>query len=338
MLLKCGPMQRVSLRLWSLYDRDNAGEEMNNRIAHINIGITNRCNLACRMCDIWQEKNKVDLPVAMLAEILAARSLALDTDITLTGGEPFLHEAWGALTELILQKNVRWLKSLSTNGTRTESVLMFLKDFSGRLPADFSLHISMDGIHCHDTQRGESLSLILNTIHAVRQDYPSLAIKIKFTITPWNYRDILPTFQFCQEQGLDFRVKLAEYAEHYTNKIHKHDFVFDKSARATIVRDLWVVCRVKKRLRDPNAVFVEDSIKFLLGERRQRGCQTPFGRIFIMPEGTVFSCLHAAALGNLHEQSLDTIWDSTLARNMRAHMHSEGCQSCVSYHGADFAR
>lgn len=308
---------------------------MNNKIKikYMNICITNRCNLTCVMCDIWKEKNKTDLSLEMIPKVLDAKCLDKKLDITLTGGELFLHKGLWQITDAVLTKDPRWLKGISTNGTRKDDVMRFLHDFSKRLTPDFTFHISLDGINCHDAQRGRSMNKILDTIHAIKGFRPSFGIKIKFTITTVNYTDIIPTFKFCQENGLDFRVKLAEYAENYTNRVDRQDFLFDDAARKLIVCDLREVAREKLGLRDENAVFIEDTIRFLQGDPRRDVCRAPFQRVFLMSEGDVYTCIHLSKIGNLRNESLDEAWVSPTAEKHRNTVTREGCTCGVSYHG-----
>lgn len=304
------------------------------KIKYMNLCLTNRCNLACVMCDIWQEKDKIDLSLQIVEEILQANCLDQDLDITLTGGELFLHPGLWSITEAVLAKNPRWLRGISTNGTKTQDVGRFLNDFSDKLTKDFSFHISLDGIICHDTQRGRSLERILKTIQLIKEFRPSFAIKIKFTITAVNYKDIIPTFRFCQDNALDFRLKLAEYAPSYTNRVNLQDFAFDDEARRSIVRDLREVQKEKIRFRDENALFIAESIEHLLGHSKPKICMAPFQRVFIMSEGNVYSCLHLSKIGNLSDDDLDSIWHSQTAEAHRKRVLDEGCVCGVSYHGA----
>jgi MoaA/NifB/PqqE/SkfB family radical SAM enzyme len=285
------------------------------------------------MCDIWKEKNKSDLSIDTVKKILDAQCLDEKLDITLTGGELFLHKGWGQITDAILTKNPQWLKGISTNGTRKDDVLRFLHDFSKRLPSDFSFHISLDGINCHDAQRGKSLGKVIDTIHAIKDFHPTFGIKIKFTITAVNYTDIIPTFRFCQENRLDFKAKLVEYAENYTNRLDRRAFMFDDAAKRAIIRDLIEVSKEKFRSRDGNAAFIVNTIRYLQGDHRRAVCKVPSQRVFLMPEGDVFTCIHFPKIGNLRNKSLDKIWTFSTAEKHRDTVKQEGCPGCISYHG-----
>lgn len=306
---------------------------MNNKIKYMNICVTNRCNLTCVMCDIWKERSKSDLSVGIVKKVLEAKCLDKSLDITLTGGELFLHKELWQLTDVILAKNPRCLKGISTNGTKTEDTLRFLHDFSKKLSPDFTFHISIDGINCHDAQRGESIKKIIDTIKVIRSFKPSFGIKVKFTITPVNYTDIIPTFKFCLENNLDFRVKLVEYAPNYTNRVKHQNFLFNDKAKKSIISDLRKVAKEKLRLRDKNALFILETIRFLQGKVSQEETRSVFQRVFLMPEGDVFTCIHRPKIGNLHHVSLDEIWASFNAEKQKSAIRQKECVCGISYHG-----
>jgi len=305
---------------------------MENKIRFMNIEVTNKCNLNCSMCDIWSEVDKRELPEDMLKAVLNAGSLSDDLDLTLTGGEPFMHSRFNELVRLILDKNPAWLKTISTNGTLKGKILSFLDMYHTKLSNDFSLHISLDGIKCHDSQRGKSFKDIMDTIQAVRDSYPSINIKIKLTITPLNYKDILSTYRYCKDNGLEFRAKLVEYAPAYTNRVKKREFVFDDAKKMAIVKALTRIYNGEVDDDPHNAVFLDKTIKFLQGKNPPAPCQTPSSRLFIFSNRDIYSCIHMGCLGNIEFASLDYIWKSYQAK-IGTGLIDNKCRNCVSYHG-----
>ncbi len=306
---------------------------MISKIKNMNIAITNKCNLKCIMCDIWKEKPKIDLSINNVKKIFQSKVLDRNLDIALTGGEPFLHEKLPGITKIILKNNRHSLKVISTNGVLTEEILKYLNRFKTLLPEDFSLHVSLDGINLNDRQRGESLEKIIKTIKCIKDNYPDINIKIKFTITPTNYTDLIPTNRFCKENNLDFRIKLVEYAENYTNKPEKKDLKFSDTAKKKIVYDLVEIYKEKIKSDKKNAEFIKDTIKLLLNKLTPFLCKTPCERIFVMPEGKVYSCIHFTEIGNLNKKSIDEIWNSEKANFIRNYIKQNKCNKCVSYHG-----
>lgn len=306
---------------------------MLRKIKNLNIALTNRCNLHCRHCDIWRQRPKKDISLDNVKKVLVSGVLDSKADITLTGGEPFLHRNFLRIAGCILDKRPGCLKTISTNGTMRDKTLKFLDEYYRDLPPGFSLHISVDGINKHDMQRGKSLGRILNNIKLIRKKFPQASIKLKLTITPLNYTDILPTYKYACAYNLGFKIKLVENAKNYTNRLKTVSSHFDKEMKKSVVKDLLWIHKDMKDLNPKEAGFIKNTIKFLLKKSGPVICKTPFNRVFIMPEGWVYSCIHFDSIGNLNKSSLDTIWNSKKAEYIRARIAGYGCKKCVSYHG-----
>lgn len=303
------------------------------QIENINLEMTDACNLRCVMCDIWKEKNSSYFTAEMIDKVFSSNVLSEKVDITLTGGEAFLHPEFFSLVARICHFRPSGIQTLSTNGVLSEAIASFMSRFYASLPESFSVHISLDGIHAHDTQRGTKSKLqIFNTIRFLKQNYPAVPIKIKYTITPLNYADILETYFFCKKNGLVFKPKIVEYASNYTNRLVKRMFTFTSEQKARIREDLLCINK------EMNSLFVLDSIKFLYDENEAHYCLTPFNRAFIMSTGDVFSCIHFPKIGNIKEDSLESIWNSSTAISHRVQVDTEMCRKCVSYHGAKTVR
>lgn len=306
---------------------------MNNKIKYINIAVTNRCNLTCKQCSIWQENPKTDISLKNIADILSAESLDNNVNIALTGGEPFLFDDLNNAVKLILAHKPGSLNNISTNGTLTEPVLNLFSEYK-ELNSHFSLHISIDGVNKHDKQRGLSLKTIKNTIATIRSTFPNIIIKLKFTITKLNYSDIIPTYKYAKQNNLGFKIKLVENAKNYTNKI-KNSETFDLTNKETksITRDLLTVYKDLQNKNQKDALFLNNTIHYLLANKNPLQCKTPFNRVFIMPDGSVYSCIHFDSLGNINNNTLDEIWFSDIAQSVRSQCADKGCNKCASYHG-----
>ena len=71
------------------------------KINNINLEMTDACNLRCAMCDIWKEKNNSYFTADMVDHIFSSDVLSEEVDITLTGGEVFLHPELFTLVDKI---------------------------------------------------------------------------------------------------------------------------------------------------------------------------------------------------------------------------------------------
>jgi molybdenum cofactor biosynthesis enzyme MoaA len=273
------------------------------------------------MCDIWKEKPKVDLSPELIDKLFSSTYISRNTDVAITGGEPFLINM-EHMAQTIMQYHP--INTITTNGVLTQKIVSFIE--KNELPRNFTLNISMDGIISHNIQRGkDSLSQVLKTIEQLRQQ---CTIAIKFVITPVNYGDLLPTYLYCRHHGIAFKPKLIEDANTYTNKLQEANTIFSQQAKRHITKALIYMYK-----NSDNKAFLKDTIKYLNGKLDQHVCKVPSNRLFVMPNGTVHSCVHFEPIGNLHEQDLDSIWEGVIAQEHRCHVKEHGCNGCVSYHG-----
>ena len=226
---------------------------------------------------------------------------------------------------MILEKKPGSLQNITTNGTINKAMMDLFGLYGERLK-DCALHVSIDGINCHDKQRGESLNTILMHIKQIRESFPWMKIRLKFTITRLNYADIIPTY--------GFKIKLAEDAVNYTNRLFGSKMSrFTAAEEKSIVKDLFRIYKDFKEANNKDAAFINKTIAFIAEKGGKGFCKTPFNRIFVMPDGEVYSCIHYQRIGNINDNSLEEIWLSAAADSIRQEVERNGCGKCVAYHG-----
>lgn len=308
---------------------------MRNLVRFVNIAITNKCNLQCRHCDIWRQEDKLDIKPGLLYRMLASDAISPDVDLTLTGGEPFLHKKFSSILDSVQNARPFSIHTISTNGTLTAKIVDFLRVFHRYAAPGFSFHISYDGVVYYKSQRMKSGGPVLRTIKAIRDFSPDINIVLKYTATSINYRDILPTYFFARENGLGFRIKISENAPNYTNNNSSNPFVLRSGVeKNTVIRSLFFIYNDNKNNYGPSEKLrLEATIRSLRGKGRKIRCLTPFNRVFLMPTGKVFTCIHNKEIGDLNNDGFEDIWNSAEARALRDRINRRGCDKCVSCHG-----
>lgn len=305
---------------------------MRRDIKYINIAVTNRCNLRCKYCDIWKSGKKTDIDTGLIRKILESGVLSDTLNITLTGGEPFLHPDLGVLAEAIMRENKNALKTISTNGTLFDLINRFLIRFGKKLPRGFALNISFDGVNT-PLLRGQASESVVENMLILHRLFPKVELRIKFTITPVNYKELLPTYLQAKQHNFAFKMKLVEHTSMYTNQVSPKKIVFDTVEKRAISKDLLLVKADFEKTDCSFSRFIDKTLAVLWGNKIHTKCLTPDNRIFIMPDGAIYSCLHAISIGNLKHSSLKQVWFSKEAQNIRKNIKQLGCQGCAAYHG-----
>jgi len=267
--------------------------------------ITNQCNLHCKMCDIWAEKKRKRLDQNDISQ-----SLHKDIEhVSLTGGEPFLENLYS------YYKAVRDITScpmnISTNGTRPDTIKNFLKNVK-----NCNITISYDG-ESHDTIRGKSRSRVIEAAIASRKMVSSL----KFTITPWNYHEIISAYELAKGLGIKFQVKMVEYIPVHYNRNTKPQWNFSTDALKAIKTQL-------KTIKAKNKTYVRNLISQL--ESKEYSCHLDTNNIFVSVDGSAFICRRSAPVGNIYRNTIKEIGESNVYRESASYI--KNCsKECISY-------
>ena len=80
--------------------------------------LTYKCNARCKMCDIWKQKDNLELEYFELEKLFSDELITSSLkSVNLTGGEPLLRKNLLAIVELIARKCEKLeIITINTNG------------------------------------------------------------------------------------------------------------------------------------------------------------------------------------------------------------------------------
>ncbi|MCX7626254.1 MAG: radical SAM protein, partial [Candidatus Sumerlaeaceae bacterium] len=197
----------------------------------LRIGLTNRCNARCIMCNIWQQEDNTapalphEIRVDELDTIFTrnARFLSDLRHISLTGGEPTLRrdfvEIWHVLHRHFPELNM----SFNSNGFSTAKIVGYVEEILKFHPR-LTVMISLDGMgENHDRVRGvkrvfQHTFATLEAVAAMRPANPLLKVEVNYVMTPYNVDDCLELFHYCREHNIAFNPIYCVQGELYFNE------------------------------------------------------------------------------------------------------------------------
>jgi Fe-coproporphyrin III synthase len=304
------------------------------RIHTLTLVLTDRCNLRCRMCDIWEKapERRMELGLDAIEEVLRARCVQDLRAVNLTGGEPFLREDLPEICAAVRRRHPGCLCTISSNGTRTDAVLRFLAQAGRHEKIILELSVLGAGVHDEVTRCPGSLRALELTASEVRRRFPALRVKVKFVVTPWNHGDIGLVADYCARHGLTLLIKLIENSISYTNTLRYEEnlrsgaFGFSDDQRREILR----------RLRKPDIAAVADkaalegAITFLDRGQVHQPCRVAAESLFISSNGDAYRCCFCDSIGNVNGCGLDPLFFPSARGGGRHDGTSDACGRCVS--------
>lgn len=314
------------------------------RLNDITIEITNKCNLKCKLCNIWKEKER-NLSFKDIKNSLSYLSnLYAISSVSITGGEPFLHPQFEKIIKfLTLLKMNKKIKSIGiySNGYDTDIIKNFLKKM-GKYLFGLSIGISLDGLEEeHNFLRGknDAFKSTLKTIEYINGNFKELInLELKLTINKLNYSQIYEIYEYCKKRNIFFSPKFAEYnvRNYYHRKepINKSNFIKDKKAQLSIGSQLVKI--LKKENKEKNKSINPKIIEMLLGITKFqkdfiKSCLTPLKCLFITCEGNLYPCLYLDSIGSIKEIE-KIVFGAGHQKIIKKGLKGE-CPRCFAYHG-----
>lgn len=180
----------------------------------ISISVTDRCNLKCRMCNIWAKARPGDFDIALFSRLPPSVK-----NLTISGGEPFLRDDLCAVVRAARASCPSARLVITTNATLTVLIERQVREILKFVPK-LAVRISFDGREeVHDYMRG--------TPGAYRQALESAAVlkrlgvrdlDFHITLTNENAGELPHVYELSKRYGVWFNCQVAHSSGFYFRK------------------------------------------------------------------------------------------------------------------------
>jgi MoaA/NifB/PqqE/SkfB family radical SAM enzyme len=326
------------------------------------IALTNRCNIRCIMCSVWQ--NPWDIPRETIEEIMGL--LPYFQRIFWQGGEVFLSPYFDELLEGISSyPHIR--QDINTNG------LLINRNWAKRLVrANANIIFSIDGVTKETYEyirRGAKFGDLLKSIEIFNEEmgdaqkdaaYTGNSRKcstiINLVVMKSNYHELGGFIDFAKKYRFD-RLQITpvdidnqeniflhkdQEALSYIDKIMPE--IFEKAKTYGICVSNWlpviknISCPQKdiatsEKTRAGNHHEASDSA---VETHNNIACYWPWQFLFIDWGGRVRpQCFCPKPVGNIHDNTIAEIWNGQIIQSYREKLFENGCQNwcdarCIS--------
>ena len=315
----------------------------NPRLPGIHWAITGRCNLNCRHCYMEAPSQRyADISDEDIQRVLDQFERANFSQVSITGGEPFLRSDLLDIIQRLLERKIR-VHQLYSNGLLITDEILEKINALGFSP-DFCL--SFDGMGTHDYMRGTrgTESRILDTIRRIRAF--GFQVIVSTSIDRKSKDGLIKTYQRMKELDVQsWRItppnRTGNWRSTTTHLSHA-----EEAAIYSPLLNRWYDDGIPFHLQ-LGAFF--NSLTDPAGEHQPKiqirhkpesyDCGVCRQRPYLLPDGTLLPCHGFTGTGlqdmpNLLEQDLDEIWTTSRlkevidTRKSELLKHNEECVDC----------
>ncbi|MFH1768792.1 MAG: radical SAM protein [Candidatus Omnitrophota bacterium] len=307
----------------------------------LSFAVTYKCNLRCRICNIWQKPASADELTS--CELDRFFSQAHDFSwISLTGGEPFLRTDLPQIVSRILKYCTR-LNTLhfATNGTLLPEIKKVLKAARKQNSSlTFAFTVSLDGPSgMHDALRGVpgTWEKAMETFIYLKNIGPQVRARFNFTLNGWNM-DKFPAMW----DAAKTRYPALSFEDLSVNVFQKSDFFYDNPqapdiAPNEILQAISSILLLDKGRFSANNFLRKTYLKlnknYLDTNKSPLACKALSSSCFLDPCGNLYPCvMFNKKFGNIKNSSLSLarLWQSEAAKQLRTKCVNNHCPSCWS--------
>jgi len=294
---------------------------LSNDIVYLIFFVTARCNARCKMCFNWKAIDNADQKRELTLEEIRKISKNFPDIIylTISGGEPFIRTDLAKIVGTFIENNNVQFVSIPTNGFFTEKILKTTETLFKKYPkTSFRIILSIDAIgEKHNYIRGTKgiFGRLLNTyegLDILRKKYGNFNLDVSTTMSKYNKKDILKTFEWVKKNlNVDAHAlaytrghpRVADALDVKTSEYEKVARYVEKNAiqkeerRKTLA--LMLLKALKLSMRD---IIIETKKK----NKMIIPCLSGKKMVVMTEEGDIFPCeLLNMKMGNIREADYD---------------------------------
>lgn len=307
--------------MYSIYDYayngllylNNIFRPHHKRLSQLMIYSTTACQSRCKHCNIWQKKAE-HLSLDDIKAMMQSRCVTKRTTVGLEGGEFILHPQAFEIMEWFQHHHPNY--TLLSNCLTPQRVIEAVRRFTPK-----HLYVSLDGDReTYQVMRGrDGFDKVVEVIETLKDEIP---ISLMFCLSPWNsFKDMEFVIDLAKRYQIDVRIGIYGTMAFF-------DTTSDMLSTSDFVR------QIPRNIHDTqeNYDFVALYDEWQKGHLKLR-CQSILSNLVIHSNGDVPICQNLDVnLGNIHEQSLDEIFNGKEAAKTQC-KYSKECNKCwINFH------
>jgi Fe-coproporphyrin III synthase len=302
--------------------------------------LTYRCNLRCKMCNIWQKAPAKELSLEEIDRFFRVSNRF--SWVGITGGEPFLREDIGEVIKVILG-NCPELSAIhfATNGTMSERIIDVVKEAlrytQGRTALLFTL--SIDGPpDLHDKIRGQegAWAKCMATFKRLKE-IRTIKTRLGITLAHHNLKEFPGLFASLKDSEPSLR-----FDDITINMFHRSSFYYGNDAMPALdpsgaIEAIDTILKMDKDRFTVNNFLRRKYLalykRYIKNNKCPLRCQALSATCILDPYGNIYPCgVYEKRIAHIHECDYDLkmLWAEPRIREISAQCSRSMCPSCWS--------
>jgi Fe-coproporphyrin III synthase len=305
------------------------------------------CNCRCVMCDIWKDnKNLKQLTENDIKDLMGSLKKLGTQRVLMSGGEALLNPNFFRFCEILQERNIK-VSLLSTGLTlkkNADQLVKWVNDIIVSLDGDKEIHNQIRNIP-------DAYQKLKEGVRHIKSIAPDFKITARTVIHRLNFRCWPSIIDTAKETGLDQISFLpADVSSHAFNREvlwsdqRQHEILINENELVELKNITETV--IHKYATDFNRHFIAESPDKLrkicsyyaafygLNPFPYKKCNAPWVSTVVEADGTIRPCFFHPPMGNIREQSLESILNSDASIRFRKELDMEKnntCIKCVCY-------
>ena len=300
------------------------------------------CDARCTMCSNWKwGDRKSDMTLAQLEPVLNSTFWGAVENLNISGGEPTTRNDLPEIVELF-HKSLPRLRKIGINTTgltphRAIPMLTRIVEFCASKGVLISIRVSLDGIgDVHNQVRSvkngfDKAQKTIDAMQALAAQHPNFSFGIASTIFATNLNDAENILAWARTKNLDVVFNMLRFTDAMLHNKELQEKIGFREREEQFMRKFFID-RVQEEsvLSGQAFMYLHYADMFANGYHRTMPC--PFQRqgLLLNPNGDLHYCENSQKLGNVLDESAETLYYRAENLAHREKIKNETCPTCLS--------
>ena len=300
------------------------------------------CDARCEMCGNWKMGDrKSDMTLDQLDGVMAHDFWGAVENLNISGGEPTTRNDLPEMVELFSRRLPR-IRKIGVNTTgltphRAIPMLTRIVEFCAEKNVLLSVRVSLDGIgDIHNQVRQvkagfDKACQTIDAMQALAEKHPNFQFGLAATIFAMNLEDSDKLLAWAKSRRLDIVFNMLRFTENMLNNKSLEEQIQFRQREKDFMRRFFLD-RVSEESVLSGQAFMYLHYADMIANGYHRTMPCPFQRqgLLLNPEGNLFYCENSEKLGNVLDESAESLYFKVANLAHRDVLLDKVCPTCLS--------